>query len=123
MEEKWDPGYFSEIQVGEIYCNLAKMYEYQPDDLIIFKKSAIERSMKYMDTYMGVEPKIGVPQNGWFIMVNPIKMDDLGVPLFLETPILHSSLCHINNDLRFFGEVVRSFAGPLRHECTRLAAW
>ena len=37
--------------------------------------------------HIWVFPKIVIPQNGWFIMENPIKMDDLGVPLFSETSI------------------------------------
>ena len=32
--------------------------------------------------WIWVFPKIGVPQNGWFIMETPIKMNDLGVPPF-----------------------------------------
>ena len=42
---------------------------------------------KDVELHMGVSSKIGVPQNGWFIMENPIKMDDLGIHLFSETSI------------------------------------
>ena len=37
---------------------------------------------------MGVSKNRGTPKWMVKIMENPIKMDDLGVPLFLETPIL-----------------------------------
>ena len=39
--------------------------------------------------YMGVEQKIGGKPQKWMvkIMENPINIDDLGVPLFLETPL------------------------------------
>ena len=39
--------------------------------------------------YMGGPPKIGGKNPKWMvkIMENLIKMDDLGVPLFLKTPI------------------------------------
>ena len=44
--------------------------------------------------------KIGVgptPQNGWLkLMENPLKIDNLGVPLFLETPICISIILSQN---------------------------
>ena len=65
-------------------------------------------------------PIIGVPQNGWFIMENLIKMDDLEVPLFLETPIYQwqrfkwmmvpKSFRTFELRQLFFGNILRYFA-------------
>jgi len=41
---------------------------------------------------------MGVPQNGRFLMENPMKMDDLGIPLFQETSMLY---CDVSNVPRY----------------------
>ena len=76
-------------------------------------------------------PKIGVPQNGWFIREKPIKMDDLGVPLFLETPIFiytvyflrlnifeqHDAHCLCKNALK------RGYVKNAPSEIAKLCSW
>ena len=48
-------------------------------------KKHIQLILLVNGAFKWVFPRIGIPQNGWFIMEHPIKMDDLGVPLFSET--------------------------------------
>ena len=54
--------------------------------LLCQQSFGLERCWEVNYTYGGFH-KWSIPIAGWFIMDNPIQMDDLGVPLFQETSI------------------------------------
>ena len=74
-----------------------------------------------------VFPKRKVPQNGWFVMDNPIKMDDLGkTHYFWKHPFETNNFHVFSNSQWLFGALVtdsESFGESPSHECHNNLQW
>ena len=73
---------------GWLFC--IGTYDWEMLSVIVKSIGRNPRSGQYpvsLRRHMGVSKNRGIPKWMVYFMENPIKMDDLGVPLFLETPI------------------------------------
>ena len=61
-------------------------------DLLQVRKSICSVWAQFDSWGIWVFPKIWVPQNGWFIMENLIKMDDLGYHYFWKHPYIDTEI-------------------------------
>ena len=67
--------------------------------------------------YVYIYMEVSIPQNGWFIRELPTKMDDLGVPLFQETPIYTLTYIHT---FWLLDRQPHRLHPPVHHGCQRL---
>ena len=120
IKDKQVPGMciYVYIYIGKCYQddssfrNLTFVHDYPPGSEHIShlgKKIYFSSLEGISNNLMWVFPKIGVPENGWFIIENPIKLDDWGVSLFSEPSMYlhpHSSQKSPSSAPRFFDRFV-----------------